>query len=127
MLHAPAPRHLRNVNQALDARLKFYKCAVIGYTHDPPQHPRLYRIAFLDVLPGIRRHLLQPEGNALFGRIELEHFYSDLLARLDHRGRVSDVAVAQVADMQQSVDTAQIDECAVIREILHYSSDDRAL
>src|SRR5205807_5667780 len=71
------------------------------------------------VLPRVGEQLLQPQADALALPIDVEHLHPDLLADLDHLGRMRDAAVAHVGDVQQAVHAAQVDEGAEVRDVLH--------
>jgi hypothetical protein len=106
------------VHQALDAVLDLDEGAVVGEVGDPPEQPRVRRITARDVLPGIFAELLQAERHAVALAVELEHLDLDLVADVDHLGRVLDAAPGHVGDVQQAVDAAEIDEGAVVGQVL---------
>ena len=83
-------------------------------------------VAFVDGLPGIGNQLLQSERDAFLFVVELEHLDGDLVAGIDHFGRMSDAAIGHVADVQQAIDAAEIDERAVFGEVLDRAGDDCA-
>src|SRR5215213_2657852 len=58
VLHALGPAHLRNMNQALNARLELHKRAVVSNTRNTPIHTRTDRETLLDARPRIRQQLL---------------------------------------------------------------------
>ncbi len=55
--------------------------------------------------------------------VDLDDLDLHLLADSEHLGRVVDAAPGDVGDMQQAVNTAEIDECAVIGDVLHNAVD----
>ncbi len=61
---------------------------------------------------------LWPERDALGRRIVLEHDHVDLVVHLEQLGRMADAAPRHVGDVQQAVDAAQIDERAVVGDVL---------
>ncbi len=121
------PVHFRDVHQTLDALFDFDEAAVVGDVGDLAEQPRVGRIAPRDVLPRIRAELLQAQRHALPLAIELQNPYVDLFADLDHLGRMLDALPRHVGDVQQSIDAAQIDERAVVGEILDHTLDRRTL
>src|ERR1700676_2511127 len=121
------PIHLRDVNQAFHTFFDFDEAAVIGDVGDLAEQTRIGRIAPRDVLPRIRAQLLEPERHALALAIELQNAHIDLFADLDDFGRMLDALPSHVGDGQQSVDAAQVDESAVVGEILHHTLDRRTL
>ncbi len=115
------------MHQALDALFDFHEAAVIGDVGDLAEQPRVGGIAPRDVLPGVRTQLLQSQRDTLAFAIELEDAHVDLFADLDHFGRMLDALPGHVGDVQQAVDAAQVDECAIVREVLDDALDRGAL
>src|SRR5690606_19324046 len=58
--------------------------------------------------------------------IELEDLDVDFVADVDDFARVLDTFPGHVGNVQQTIDTAQIDECAVIGEVLDHAFDGHA-
>ena len=85
------------------------------------------RILLLDGQPGIGLELLHAQRNAPFLAIELQHLDRDLIARMHHFGGMADARVRHVGHVQQAVDAAQVDERAVVGEILHHAGHHGAL
>ena len=112
------PRHLGDVDQTLDARLDFDEGTVVG--HD--DNLALDMVADLEVLveaiPWVRGELLQTEGNALLLLVEVEDNDIDLLVELHHLVRIAHAAPREVGDVDESVNTTEIDEDAVGRDVL---------
>ena len=77
-------------------------------------------------LPRIRRQLADAERNAFLFAIELQNLDRDLVADVHHFRRVVHAAVRHVADVQQAVDAAQIDESSIFRKVFHGAGDHRA-
>jgi hypothetical protein len=90
-----------------------------------PNRPRVGRIAPRDVLPRIRAQLLESQRHALTFAVEFQDPHVDFFADLDHFGRMLDALPGHVGDVQQSIDAAQIHECAVIGEVLDHTLDRR--
>ena len=113
-----APRHLGDVDQTLDARLDFDEGTVVG--HD--DNLALDMVADLEVLveaiPWVRGELLQTEGNALLLLVEVEDNDIDLLVELHHLVRIAHAAPREVGDVDESVNTTEINEDAVGRDVL---------
>ena len=83
-------------------------------------------IAARDVLPRIGAELLEAEADALTLAIELEDAHFDLVADVDDFRRVLDALPRHVGDVQQAIDAAEVDERAVIGEVLDHALDDGA-
>src|SRR5712664_926383 len=126
VLHALGPAHLADVDQALDARLHLDEGAVIGEADHLAAHARARRVLLRGVRPGILLDLLEAQADALGGRIELEHGDAQLVADVEHLARVPDPAPRHVGDVEQAVDAAQVDERAVVGEVLDDAGEDRA-
>ncbi len=76
----------------------------------------------VDAFPRIGLQLLHAERDALGFVIDLDDLYRDVLADIEHFGRMRHAPPRDVGDMQQPVHAAKIDECTVIGDVL-----DRAL
>ena len=127
VLDALAPRHLADVNQPLDARLELDERAVVGQADDLAADPRADRIALDDVRPRVVHQLLVAERDALGRRVVLQHDHVDLFVDLEELGRVRDAAPRHVGDVQQAVDAAEVDEGAVVGDVLDHAAEDLAL
>ena len=76
------------------------------------------RVFELDAFPRIGLELLHAERDALRLRIEADDLHLDGLADMQRLGRMIDAPPGDVGDVQQAVDAAQIDEGAVIGDVL---------
>src|SRR4029077_486396 len=121
------PRHFRDVDQALDARLELDEGAVVGDVGDAALEPRGNRIFGLDTLPRIVEQLLHAERDAVGFVIDLDDLDLHLLADIEHLGGMIDAPPGDVGDVQQAVDAAEVDESAVIGDVLDHAVDDLAL
>jgi len=121
------PVHLGDVHQPFDARLDFHESAVVGEVRDLAEQARAGRIAAGDADPGILAELFQAQGDAHLLAVELEHLGLDLVADVDDFGRMAHAAPGEIGDVQQPVDAAQVDEGAVIGDVLDHTLDDGAL
>ena len=121
------PRHLRDVDQPLDAGLEFDEGAVVGDVGDAALELGADRILRLDALPRVVEQLLHAERDAVRLVVDLDDLDLHLLADIEHLGRVIDPAPGDVGDVQQAVDAAEVDEGAVVGDVLHHAVDDLAL
>src|SRR5690606_5795325 len=71
--------------------------------------------------------LLEAEADALGVAVELQDLDADLVADLEQLARVIDAAPRHVRDVEQAVDAAEVDEGAVVGEVLDHAFDDLAL
>src|SRR6185369_15902647 len=121
------PAHLADVDQAFDARFEFHERAVVGQAHDLAAHALAEGVRLLDVVPRIFLGLLHAQADALGLGVVLEHLDGDLVADLEHFTRVIDATPRHVRDVEQAVDTAEIDERAVLGEVFDRTGDRHAL
>ena len=121
------PVHLGDVDQALDALLDLDEAAIVGDVGDLAEDPSALGIAAGDVDPGVLAHLLEAQGDALAIAVELEDLDHDLVADLHHLGGVLDATPGHVGDVEQAVDAAQVEEGAVVGQVLDHALDLHAL
>jgi hypothetical protein len=121
------PAHLGDVHQALDAVLELHEGAVVGDVGDPALDVAADRVLGLDALPRIALELLHAEADALGLGVDLDDLDLDRLADGQDVGGMVDALPRDVGDMQQAVDAAEIDEGAVIGDVLDHAVDDLAL
>src|SRR6185436_16031026 len=114
------------MDQALDAGLKLHERAVVRDVGDAALELGADREFGLDALPRIVEQLLHAERDAVGFVVDLDDLDLHLLADIEHLGRVIDAAPRDVGDVQQTIDAAQIDERAVIGDVLHHAVDDLA-
>ena len=115
------------MDQALDARLELDERAVVGQADDLAAHARADRVALDDVRPRVVHQLLVAERDALGRRVVLQHDDVDLVVDLEELRRVRDAAPRHVGDVEQAVDAAEVDERAVVGDVLDHAAQDLAL
>src|SRR6267154_2158395 len=117
------PRHLRDVDQAFDARLQLDERAVVGDVGDAAGESGAERILCLDALPRIVQQLLHAERDAVGLVVDLDDLDLHGLADGKHLGRVIDPAPGDIGDVQEAVDAAEINERTVIGDVLDHAVD----
>ena len=127
VLDALAPRHFADVNQAFDARLELDERAVVGQADHLAADAHARGEAIHHRRPRIGHQLLVAERDALGGLVVLEHHHVDLVVDLEELRRMADAAPRHVRDVQQAVDAAEIDERAVVGDVLDDAAQDLAL
>ena len=115
------------MDQPLDARLQLDEGAVVGDVGDPAGKLGANRILRLDALPGVGLELLHAQADALGLGIEADDLDLDGLADLQCVARMVDAPPGDVGDVQQAVDAPQIDEGAVVGDVLDHALEDLAL
>ncbi len=121
------PAHLGDVDQAFDARLQLHEGAVVGDVRHGALDARADRILGLDRLPRIGLKLLHAERDALRLRVDADDLHLHRVADIEDLGGVVDAAPGHVGDVQQAVDAAEIDEGAVVGDVLDETVDHLAL
>src|SRR6266700_7729951 len=121
------PRHFRDVDQALDARLQLHEGAVVGDVGDAALELGIDRELGLDALPRIVEQLFHAERDTVGLVVDLDDLDLHLLADVEHFGRVIDTTPRDIGDMQQAVDAAEVHERAVVGDVLDHAVDDLAL
>ena len=111
-----APGHLRNVNEALDAGLDFYEGTEVREAGDGTGDALACLILCRRGIPRLGLKLLESKRDLLRVGIDFEDADLDLLADGEHVFGLVDAAPRDVADVKQTVDAAEIDECAVGRK-----------
>src|SRR4051812_12919102 len=117
------PAHLGDVDEALDARLELDEGAIFGDVGDPAAERAADRIFGGRTLPRIRLELLHAERNALSLAVDADDLHLHRVADVEDLGRVIDALVRNVGDVKQAVDAPQIDEGAVIGDVLDHTLD----
>src|SRR6267143_1870396 len=112
------PAHLRDVHQAFDPLFQLHEHAVVHDPDDLALHLAARGIFFRRSHPGIGHQLLQSQRYALFLLIKLEDDDVDFLLRLDHVGRMFHAAPAQVRQVQQAVDSAEVHERPIFGHVV---------
>src|SRR6476646_2832511 len=120
------PGHFGHMDQALDAGLEFHKGAVVRDVGDASLETGADRILAFDALPRIVEQLLHAKRDPVRLVVDLDDLDLHLLADIEHFGRVIDAPPGDVGDVQQAVDAAEIDEGAVVGDVLHHAVDDLA-
>src|ERR1700686_3516908 len=126
MLHPFRPRHFAHVDQAFNALLEFYKSAVIGDADHASVDVCAHGVAMLRIQPRIRRELFESERNALLVFVVLQDFHLNLVADVDQIARVRQTSPRHVGDVQQTINSAHVHECAVFGQVLDDPGEDAA-
>src|SRR3984957_13295926 len=121
------PGHFGDVDEALDAGLEFNKGAVVGDVGDAALELLADGVARLNVRPRIFLQLLHAERDAVGLMVDLDDADLDLLADGQDFARMVDAPPGDVRHMQEAVDAAEVDERAVIGEVLDGAVNDLPL
>ncbi len=106
------------MHKTLDSLFQLHEGAVGDQIDDLAAQAAAHGEAALDVVPRIAHALLQPEADTLAIAIHVQNHHFQLLANLDHLARMLDAAPAHVRDVQQTVESIEIDEHTEIGDVL---------
>ena len=109
------------MDQAFDAGFEFHKRAVVGDVGDLAEHAGALGVTAVDAHPWVVAHLLQTQRDTVLFGVELEDLGSDFLTRLHHFRGVAHATPCHVGDVQQAVDTAQVNEGTVFGDVLDHA------
>ena len=115
------PAHLRDMDETLNAILKFNEGAVISDVGHTTRQLGADRILGDDAIPRIGHELLHAERDALRVGIDLDDLNFDFLTDFNNLARMRHALPAHVGDMQQAVDASKIHESAVVGDVLHHA------
>ena len=118
MLDAFGPAHFRNMNQTFNAVFEFDERAVISNARNSSIHSRADRKTFFDAGPWIRQQLFVTERDALALAIEFQNLDLNVVADAEQLVRILQTSPRHVSHVQQTIDSAEIDERAVVSEVL---------
>src|SRR6187200_1632786 len=116
MLDALAPRHVGDVNQAIDVLFDFDERAELGEVAHLALDLRPDGILLTELVPRVALDLLQAERDATSRRIDAEHHRLDGVTDVQDLRRMLDaLAPRHLADMDQAFDARlQLDERTVV-------------
>src|SRR5688572_27693435 len=128
MLDALAPRHVRDVNQAVDVLLDLDEGAELGEVADLALDLRADRILLGQLVPRIALDLLEAERDPPRGGIDAEDHRLDRVADVeDLRGVLDALAPGHLGDVDQSLDARfELDERAVVGQAYGLAAHARA-
>jgi len=122
MFNMLSPGNFRNMNQPLNAFFKFDKHAIVGNINDFTLHDCINRVFIFNTFPGMGSKLFQTQRYSLFLLIVIDNLDGQFLIHLDDFLRMIDPAPGNIGNMQQSVQTAQIDEDTKVGDVLYPTS-----
>src|SRR5947209_106899 len=105
---------LGDVHQALDALRHADERTERHQLGDPAGHDLADGVGAGEGLPRVFLRRLERQRDPLAVHVDVEHLDGDLLADLDHLGRVVDVLPGQLGDVHETVDAAEVHERAEV-------------
>ena len=106
-----------DVDEAFDTLQDLDECAKRDDLGGAAVHDVALLVALEDSLPRIGLGLLKTERDALTIAVHVEHLDLDLLADLEQLRRMIDMAPREFGDMDQTIDTIEVDEGAEVDDV----------
>src|SRR5262249_59045859 len=119
--------HLATVSHACRDGFAPHEGSIVGDVGHRALKARTDRILGLDARPRVRLQLLHAEADALRLGVDAHDLHFDRIADVDDLAWVVDAAPGHVGDVEQAVDATQIDEGAIVGDILDHAVDHLAL
>src|SRR5450631_661227 len=120
------PGHFRDMDETFDPRFEFDERAVIGDVCHPALKPRAERVFRFYVLPRIFEQLLHAKRDPMGVMIDLDDFDPHRLSDGQDLGWMVDPPPGNVCHVQETIDSTEIDERAVISNVLYDAVDNLA-
>ena len=120
------PAHFRNVDKAFDTGFEFNERTIFGDVRDAARKLGADRILGRNSFPRIAFQLLHAERDALRVLVDADDLHLHGVTNVDDFRRMIDALVADVGDMQQAVNAAEINERTVIGDVLDDAFNDLA-
>ena len=111
------------MHQAFDALFQFHEHAVVHYADDFAFYFAARGIFFEALTQDRSKSCFRPSETRCFSLSNLRMTTSSFLIGLNDVGRMLDAAPAEIGEVQQAVDAAEIDERAVLGDVLHVALD----
>ena len=83
-------------------------------------------VALFGVQPRVRRKLLEAQRDSRLFLVELENLDLDVVAHVDQILGVRQAPPGHIGDVQQAIQTTEVDERAVLGQVLYRAGEDRA-
>ena len=122
-----APRHLRYVDQALYTWSNLNECTIVSHNHYLTLHVITYLEVLVEGIPWMWSELLQTESDTLLLLIEVEDNNVDLLVERYNLVWIAYAAPREVCDVDQTVNTAEVNEYTVSSDVLNGTLEDLTL
>ena len=117
------PVHFGNVHQTFNAFFDFNEAAVVSQVGYATSQFSTFWVTLSDSYPWIFAQLFQAEGYTSTLAVKLQHFNSDFVAHVHDFAWVLNAFPRHVGDVQQTINAAQVNECAVVSEVLNDTFD----
>ena len=119
-------RDFRNVHESIQTGFEFDKCAVFLELYDFAFDDLTLGIVLVDDRPGLRRILLESQGNLPFLLVHGQNFDVDCLSDGKSFLRMPELTPGDFRNVEQSVQSADVYKSTVIGKAHHFAFDDVA-
>ena len=115
------PIHFRDVNKTLDTFLDFGKTTVIGEVSHSSINSATFWVAIGNFYPWIFAQLFQTQRDPIALAVELKDFDIHFLTNFYNLAGVLDALPSHIRDVQQAINTAEINKGTVISQIFNHA------
>ncbi len=119
MVHSPCPRHFTDVDKAFDAVFQLNKGTIRQHIDDFALDDGIDRVLFADIFPRALGLLLQTKSDLFFVIVNVQDHDLDLFIDLHHLRRMVNASPAHIGNVQQTINTTEVDEGTEVRDILN--------
>ena len=106
------------MDKTLNARSNLNECAVVSDDNNLTLNVVSNLELWVESIPWVRSELLQTKGDALLVVVEVEDNDIDLLVESYYLVRIAYAAPREVCDMDESVNTTEVNEYTVRGDVL---------
>ena len=121
------PRHFRDVDETFYARSNFDECTVVSEDNDLTLDLVAHLEVRVEAIPGMWLELLDTKSDALLSFVELEDNDVELLVEANNFAGVRYTAPREVGDVDETIDTTEVDEGTVRGDVLDDPFEDLTL
>ena len=121
MVDSLGPAHFADMNKAFDAWFKFNERAIAHNIDNFAIVAAGNRVFISNAGPRTLGFLLKTKSDFFANFIHRNNINLKLLIDMNNFVRIADTAPSHVGDVQQAIDTAEVDECAEVCDILDHT------
>ena len=121
------PRHFRDVDETFYARSNFDECTIVSEDNDLTLDLVAHLEVSVEAIPGMWLELLDTKSDALLSFVELEDNDVELLVEANNFAGVRYTAPREVGDVDETIDTTEVDEGTVRGDVLDDPFEDLTL
>ena len=117
------PTHLRDMDKTFNTAAQLNKSTVISDIGHPTGHFAVEWEIRRNLIPRIGFKLFHAKADTLGFSVDFHHLHFHRLTDIYDFRRMIDAPPSNVCDMEQAINTAQIDKSAIIGDVLHHALD----